>query len=145
MQKIVVLNPKGGSGKSTVATNLASYFAVQDQKPTIMDLDPQGSSMRWLSKRTAQQPHVYGVAGFERKAGVTRSFALRVQPDSKVVIVDSPAAIDPQRFPDLTRPRAPAASHPPTSAAYARGWHARARQWAAWQRPAACHQAAASG
>ena len=103
MQKIVVLNPKGGSGKSTVATNLASYFAVQDQKPTIIDLDPQGSSMRWLSKRTPQQPHVHGVAGFERKAGVTRSFALRVQPDSKVVIVDSPAAIDPQRLPDLTR------------------------------------------
>ncbi len=103
MQKIVVLNPKGGSGKSTLATNLASYFAVQNRRPTLMDLDVQGSSMRWVSKRTPLQPLVYGVAGFERKAGVTRSFALRVQADSEVLIVDTPAAVEPQRLPDLTR------------------------------------------
>ncbi len=103
MQKIVVLNPKGGSGKSTLATNLASYFAVHHRKPTLMDLDAQGSSMRWLSKRTELHPLVYGVAGFERKAGVTRSFAMRVQADSEVLIVDTPAAIDPQRLPEMTR------------------------------------------
>src|SRR5690242_13933846 len=102
MQKIVVLNPKGGSGKSTLATNLASYFAVHNRKPTLMDLDVQGSSMRWVSKRTPLQPLVYSVAGFERKSGITRSFALRVQADSEVIIVDTPAAIDPQRLPDLT-------------------------------------------
>lgn len=103
MQKIIVLNPKGGSGKSTLATNLASYFAVQNRKPTLMDLDPQGSSTRWLSKRTPLQPLVYGIAGFERKAGMTRSFALRVQADSEILIVDTPAAVDPQRLPELTR------------------------------------------
>lgn len=103
MQKIVVLNPKGGSGKSTLATNLASYFAVQNRRPTLMDLDVQGSSMRWVGKRTPLQPLVYGVAGFERKAGITRSFALRTQADSEITIVDTPAAIEPQRLPDLTR------------------------------------------
>jgi len=103
MQKIVVLNPKGGSGKSTLATNLASYFAVQNRKPTLMDMDVQGSSTRWLSKRNELQPLVYGVAAFERKAGVTRSFALRVQGDSEITIVDTPAAVDPQRLPELTR------------------------------------------
>jgi chromosome partitioning protein len=103
MQKIVVLNPKGGSGKSTLATNLASYFAVHDRKPTLMDMDAQGSSTRWLSKRTELQPLVYGVAAFERKAGITRSFAMRVQADSEVIIVDTPAAADPQRLPELTR------------------------------------------
>lgn len=103
MQKIVVLNPKGGSGKSTLATNLASYFAVQNRKPTLMDLDVQGSSMRWVNKRTPLQPLVYGVAGFERKSGITRSFALRVQGDSEILIVDTPAAVDPQRLPELTR------------------------------------------
>ncbi|MGC3983041.1 MAG: AAA family ATPase [Steroidobacteraceae bacterium] len=103
MQKIVVLNPKGGSGKSTLATNLASYFAVQNRRPTLMDLDVQGSSMRWVGKRTPLQPLVYGVAGFERKSGMTRSFAMRVQNDSQVTIVDTPAAVDPQRLPDLTR------------------------------------------
>jgi chromosome partitioning protein len=103
MQKIVVLNPKGGSGKSTLATNLASYFAVHGRKPTLMDMDAQGSSTRWLSKRTELQPVVYGVAAFERKAGITRSFAMRVQADSEITIVDTPAAVDPQRLPELTR------------------------------------------
>jgi len=103
MQKIVVLNPKGGSGKSTLATNLASYFAVQQSKPTLMDLDLQGSSTRWLSKRKPEQPQIYGVAGFERKSGITRSFALRVPHDSQCVIVDTPAALDPQRLPELTK------------------------------------------
>lgn len=103
MQKIVVLNPKGGSGKSTLATNLASYFAVQGRKPTLMDMDVQGSSTRWIGKRTPLQPLVYGVAGFERKSGITRSFALRVREDSEILIVDTPAAVDPQRLSDLTR------------------------------------------
>jgi chromosome partitioning protein len=103
IQKIVVLNPKGGCGKSTLATNLASYFAVQGRKPTLIDMDAQGSSMRWIRKRTPLQPVVYGVAGFERKAGITRSFALRVQEDSEVIIVDTPAAVDPQRLSELTR------------------------------------------
>ncbi|MES1196150.1 MAG: ParA family protein, partial [Steroidobacter sp.] len=103
MQRIVVLNPKGGSGKSTITTNLASYFAARDMKPTVMDLDPQGSSMRWVSKRDPGLPTVYGIAGFERKAGVTRSFALRIPADSQYVIIDTPAALDPQRLPEVTR------------------------------------------
>jgi chromosome partitioning protein len=103
MQKIVVLNPKGGSGKSTLATNLASYFAVQNRKPTLLDLDAQGSSMRWIGKRTAEQAFIYGVAGFERKAGMTRSFAMRTHADSQALIVDTPGAVEPQRLPELTR------------------------------------------
>jgi chromosome partitioning protein len=103
VQKIVILNPKGGSGKSTLATNLASYFAVHGRKPTLMDLDAQGSSMRWMSKRNAEQPFIYGVAGFERKMGMTRSFAMRTHADSEVLIVDTPGAVEPQRLPDLTR------------------------------------------
>ena len=103
MHRIVVLNPKGGSGKSTITTNLASYFAARDMKPTVMDLDPQGSSMRWVNKRDPGRPTVYGIAGYEKKAGVTRSFALRIPTDSQVVIVDTPAALDPQRLPEVTR------------------------------------------
>ncbi|MGE0114727.1 MAG: ParA family protein [Steroidobacteraceae bacterium] len=103
MQKIVVLNPKGGSGKSTLATNLASYFAVQNCKPTLMDMDAQGSSMRWVGKRSTEQPRIYGVAGYERKMGVTRSFAMRMQMDSEVLIVDTPAAVEAPRLPEFTR------------------------------------------
>ena len=39
-QKIVVFNPKGGSGKSTIATNLAAYYAWRGQRVALMDLDP---------------------------------------------------------------------------------------------------------
>ena len=51
MQRIVVLNPKGGSGKTTLAINLAAYFAGRGDRTLLIDRDPQGSSTRWLRKR----------------------------------------------------------------------------------------------
>lgn len=103
MHKIVLLNPKGGSGKTTLATNLASHFAVAGLRPALLDLDAQGSSMRWLSKRSANQPGIHGIAGFQRNARVTRSFATRVPADCQRLIVDTPAALDAQYLPQLTR------------------------------------------
>lgn len=103
MQKIVVLNPKGGSGKTTIAINLASYYAVAGLRPTLMDLDAQGSTMRWLNKRAKGQATIHGIAGYERNPRVTRSFAMRLPPDSQRLIVDTAAAIEPQRLPELTR------------------------------------------
>ena len=47
MQRIIVLNPKGGV-QDTIASNLAACYAVNGHRPALMDLDPQGSSMRWL-------------------------------------------------------------------------------------------------
>ena len=68
MQRILVLNPKGGSGKTTIATNLASYFASQGDRPLLQDNDPQASSSRWLKKRKPDQPFIHGVAAFERNS-----------------------------------------------------------------------------
>jgi chromosome partitioning protein len=103
MQKIVVLNPKGGSGKTTVATSLASYFATQGLNPTLMDMDVQGSSTRWLSKRAMERQPVHGIATFEKNSRVTRSFALRIPEHCQRVVVDTPAALDKQMMPDVTR------------------------------------------
>lgn len=103
MQKIVLLNPKGGSGKTTIATNLTSYFAVAGLRPTLMDLDAQGSSTRWLSKRPKEQIPIHGIVGYERNARVTRSFATRLPLDSDRLVIDTPAALEPQRLPDITR------------------------------------------
>ena len=103
MQKIVVLNPKGGSGKTTIATNLASYFAVSGLRPTLMDLDAQGSSTRWLSKRAKGQQPIHGIAGYERNSRVTRSFATRLPLDTQRLVVDTAAALDSQNLPDITR------------------------------------------
>jgi chromosome partitioning protein len=103
MQKIVLLNPKGGSGKTTIAINLASYFAVAGLRPTLMDLDAQGSSTRWLSKRAKGQPPIHGIAGYERNSRVTRSFATRLPLDTERLIIDTAAALEPQKLPDITR------------------------------------------
>src|SRR5436190_1331522 len=51
MNTTLVINSKGGSGKTTITTNLASYFAAQNVPTTIMDYDPQGSSLHWLRAR----------------------------------------------------------------------------------------------
>jgi chromosome partitioning protein len=103
MQKIVVLNPKGGSGKTTIATNLASYYAVEKLRPTLMDMDAQGSSTHWLGKRTQEQPLIHGIAAYERNTGLTRSFATRLPLDTQRLVVDTPAAVEPQKLPDITR------------------------------------------
>ncbi|MGA2778356.1 MAG: AAA family ATPase [Steroidobacteraceae bacterium] len=103
MQRILVLNPKGGSGKTTIATNLAGYFASQGDHPLLSDNDPQGSSTRWLKKRTPEQPIIHGIAAFERNSRVTRAWHLRIPPDAGHVIVDTPAAVPAQELADITK------------------------------------------
>ncbi len=103
MKRIVVLNPKGGSGKTTLAINLASYYASRQQKPVLMDFDPQGSSVRWAKKRQAAQPPIHVIAAYENDARTTRAFQLRVPPYATHVIVDTPAALDSPKLPDTTR------------------------------------------
>jgi len=103
MQRIVVLNPKGGSGKTTIAINLASYLASRGHRPVLMDFDPQGSSVRWAKKRQPAQPPIPVIAAFEKDGRTTRSFQLRVPDDATHVIVDTPAAIEPRQLPDITR------------------------------------------
>lgn len=101
--RIVVLNTKGGCGKTTLATNLASYYAAHDYRTAILDADPQGSSLHWLQNRAAAQPRVTGIPGAERNLRVTRTFQMRVPPGTERLIVDTPAALDVARFQDLTR------------------------------------------
>jgi chromosome partitioning protein len=103
MQRIVVLNPKGGSGKTTIAINLASHFALQGQRPVLMDYDPQGSSAHWVDKRNKTQARIHLIKAFERDPRVTRTFQLRIPADTGTVIVDTPAAVEAQEMPELTR------------------------------------------
>ncbi len=62
MRTILVLNPKGGSGKSTISTNLAGFFACWGVRVTLMDFDSQASSMEWLAARPESCPVIKGVA-----------------------------------------------------------------------------------
>jgi chromosome partitioning protein len=94
MQRIVVVNAKGGSGKTTIATNLAAYYASHGLSPALMDLDRQGSTVRWLRKRADEQPSIHAIDGHDIPPGVTRSFALRVPAHVKRLVVDTPAALE---------------------------------------------------
>ena len=102
-RRIVVLNTKGGSGKTTIATNLAAYYAASGRRVALLDLDPQGSSMRWLKQRPPDAPAIHGIAGYEKRLNVTRSFALRSPPGTEYVIVDTPAALPTTNLPETVR------------------------------------------
>lgn len=57
-------NPKGGSGKTTVATQLASYFAQQGAAVALVDHDLQRSSSEWLKQRPVSLAPIVSVAHF---------------------------------------------------------------------------------
>ena len=103
MQRIVVLNPKGGSGKTTLAINLAAYFAGRGDNTLLIDRDPQGSSTRWLRKRKMPQPVINGIATFERDSRTTMSWQMRVPDGTQKIVVDSPAAVEARGMPELVR------------------------------------------
>ena len=103
MQRILVLNPKGGSGKTTIATNLASYFASQGDRPLLSDNDQQGSSARWLKKRKPEQAFIHGIAAFDRNTRMTRAWQMRIPQDAAHVIIDTPAAVPAQEMPEITK------------------------------------------
>jgi len=103
LNKIVILNPKGGCGKSTLATNLAAFYAQQGRTPTIMDFDPQGSTITWLKRRPEALPTIHGIAAYKKPMQATRSWQLRVPDDSVTVIVDSPAGISHDELREITR------------------------------------------
>jgi chromosome partitioning protein len=101
LQRIVVLNPKGGCGKTTIATNLASYYSLRGAMPALLDFDPQGASMRWLEKRSRLRPPIHGVAAYRNSMSVTRTWQQRVPHETRQVIVDTPAGLEGSRIHDL--------------------------------------------
>ncbi len=64
MKSVLIINPKGGSGKTTLATNLAGGLAnAGGQDVRLWDLDRQHSALEWLSLRPADRPQVSALSG----------------------------------------------------------------------------------
>jgi len=94
LQRITIINVKGGCGKTTVATNLASAYAKLNMNTTLLDFDPQGSSMYWLKSRPSNAAKLHGIAAYpEKSSTVTRSFQLRLPQDTERAIIDTPAGL----------------------------------------------------
>lgn len=94
MKRIVVINTKGGCGKTTVSTNLASYYASVGVNTALFDYDPQGSSMRWLKLRDPSMADIYGVVAHKNAIkGVTASWQLRLPPEVERLIIDTPPGL----------------------------------------------------
>jgi chromosome partitioning protein len=103
LNTVVVLNPKGGCGKTTLVTNLASIYAQRGPMPAVMDCDPQGSTIRWIEKRPKTSPPIHGIAAYKNNMQATRSWQLRVPADTTDLIVDSPAGLSTDRLREITR------------------------------------------
>jgi len=96
MRHIMVLNSKGGCGKSTIATNLASYYATEGKRVALVDYDPQASSLDWLARRPDSRNEIVGVNG--AKDGLTH-----LPRNSEIVIEDAPARSHGPELTDLVR------------------------------------------
>jgi len=96
MRKIMVLNSKGGCGKSTIATNLASYYAFyEEKKVTLVDFDPQGSSLDWLKVRLSKWPEITGINATKE--------TVRFSKDTEIVIMDVPARVEGRELANLVK------------------------------------------
>jgi chromosome partitioning protein len=92
----MVLNAKGGCGKSTLATNIAAYFANEGASVALADYDPQRSSLDWLERRPEDRPTIASVAAFED--------GLRHVPrNADIVVSDAPARSHGKELTDLVR------------------------------------------
>jgi len=91
----MVTNAKGGCGKTTITTNIASHYARLGKNVRLFDHDSQGSSLAWVNRRSDETAPIIGVdASKSNDHRLTRSWQLRVPSETDIVLIDSPAGTD---------------------------------------------------
>ena len=96
MPVIVVANPKGGAGKSTLATNVAGYLAAQGHAVMLGDADRQQSSRLWLGLRPAVAPRITGW-------DIGSDMTARPPKGTSHVVLDTPGGLHGKRFKEMAR------------------------------------------
>lgn len=89
MRNVLIANPKGGSGKTTLATNLAGYFATRGRRVVLSDLDRQQSALQWLARRPHKLPLIQGRDGRREEDN---------DPGAEWQVSDSPAGMHGERL-----------------------------------------------
>ncbi len=87
MRTIMLMNAKGGCGKTTMATNIATWFADEGKKVALADFDPQGSSLDWLEARKSYEgiPEIEGINASAGSVSPARG--------TEFLIMDAPAKV----------------------------------------------------
>lgn len=95
LKRILITNAKGGCGKTTITTNIASHYAQQGLNVRLFDHDNQGSSIAWNNRRPDSLNRIHVVdASKNVDHRMTRSWQLRVPLDTDIAVIDSPAGIE---------------------------------------------------
>lgn len=96
MKSVLIANPKGGAGKTTLATNVAGHFANAGKKVTLCDLDRQQSALRWMAFRDPELPPVTGYFGGNQ-------VVLNMPQEADWVVLDAPAGLQGYKLSDCLR------------------------------------------
>jgi chromosome partitioning protein len=91
MKTILIANPKGGAGKTTLSTNVAGYLAAHGERVFLWDLDRQKSALQWLGTRPAHLPLIERLDSGKSKSG------------DGVLVLDSPAGLHGEKLEDLVK------------------------------------------
>jgi chromosome partitioning protein len=104
MLTILVINSKGGSGKTTLTTNLASFYASKEFKTAIVDYDPQGSSLQWLRVRPVHLPNIHAANAAPAKGNSPlHSTKGWIPTETEVLLIDAPAGASGLLLKELVR------------------------------------------
>ncbi|HEX9390448.1 MAG TPA: ParA family protein [Usitatibacteraceae bacterium] len=91
MKTVLIANPKGGAGKTTLSTNLAGYLAARGEQVYLWDLDRQKSALYWLSQRPATLPLIQRLDSARQKV------------EEGVLVLDSPAGLHGEKLADMVK------------------------------------------
>jgi len=96
MPVVVVANPKGGVGKSTLSTQIAGYFASQNHRVMLGDADRQQSSRLWLSLRPGNTPPI-------RSWDIGEDQIAKPPKGTTHLVLDTPAGLHGKRLKDILK------------------------------------------